>query len=1303
MTRNGLVQRFGSRNWFLIVLLLGTVLSCEGQFLPATSHQQTAVTTIDTSKNGSDRTGPVYEFTQEELGYFSEPGKDGDGDGYTDLHEFLVGTVVTSDASDPSELSQFRSLNTYLGESLEVRFLPEIAKLARKLEYDPVQMYNWVYSTIEYEPYDGSRKGALATLLTGRGNEWDQSTLLISLLRISGFPARYRRIRFMKTPNWGARAAYVEVWLPNTPYQDRIVRGIAPADKGIWYPLVPWAKQMRVLSEGVDLFPRRGMGFAEVPQSLRDFPGQYLYAPTQLTAMEAFEDHLGQYLLDNDYEIQSVAQIPRREEIVPRTAPFLPRALPSHLDWKLDSAPRQKTGDVEQNEQVWIDFRVVHAANGGQLGEVRIPLASAAGRAMAFDFTVGENISIWVDGRKSHVFPATMSPNTSVHLQFKWKGADGYLSVVNHGLKNIPANAVVAVGLDDLATSPQVTERLKGALLDTLSTEWDGNLRGAHLARMGGLLAHEWLRRIYDNQKRASLLLHVDHGVQEDRRRVVMLMSMPSSIVTTDHSPFLVIPRWIVHGSLRHNKGFWKDDKKPWERGGADVVHGSPLSTLWYDLTGHTASYNESEVLEDWLYVEALSTISGIFQAQNNGVELVKLTRGLPRGMDADGRYYRIGGVKVHLNSVLGAQGALAVENALYHPDTAYVLVPLTTFDIGDGNPNYVYMDKRGGSFGYRVGSFNGGLQQFLNEIENYGVGVAFGIHFNDLSTAGRIAGAEIVKNNPFLVTLPSVGSDPFSGVPPSSGDAPIIPTPEGDPNPGGNPTPGNSSENSGPATGKVSLFAGNAGFGRIEDDSVQIVGFGAFEMKIEFDEPGQDPVIVEGGFELDGPLQVDLMWEMTVERDPATGQVVDIQTRELLPSQSEVPALPGQELFAEFGRDGVVSGTPVDVPSDVFSHASTTENNLIVTSLDPPVGEESAASGSVEGMPFVPPSTSNRPEIVTASVGEGGMINAPRSEVVAAPVESGGDPVNLVTGEFYTEENPDLMIASRGPDVSIVRSYRSQLIYDGPFGYGWAWNHSESLLYEKEQGEEGEPDRTHVIYYDARRTRYRLTDNLDGTYGHPPGVLFELVKQGDTYLVTHRDGSTARFLAAGGVLLHKADRNGNALTFVYGLSGRLVRIRGASGQWLSLFYNEGGKVRRVLDSTGRFVDYVYDDNGKDLAAFVDASKASTSYEYLSDQENPLNNHNMSRYTLPSGNSLAIYYYKNDRVSKHETVDDNGVRYTFNFEYSPVNRYTTTEDESGFVRKVSWDENHNVIRLETESGKGNFLLRKSASMTAFTI
>lgn len=100
--------------------------------------------------------------------------------------------LMTTAPPTPIETQDCNCTNTDLGQTQEeVKQTAEIAALAAKLDYSPVKIFKYVYDTITYEPYYGSLKGAQGTLISGAGNDTDQASLLIALLRASNIPARY--------------------------------------------------------------------------------------------------------------------------------------------------------------------------------------------------------------------------------------------------------------------------------------------------------------------------------------------------------------------------------------------------------------------------------------------------------------------------------------------------------------------------------------------------------------------------------------------------------------------------------------------------------------------------------------------------------------------------------------------------------------------------------------------------------------------------------------------------------------------------------------------------------------------------------------------------------------------------------------------------------------------------------------------------------------------------------------------------------------------------------------------------------
>jgi|GEM_PF-5236872 len=78
-----------------------------------------------------------------------------------------------------------------LGVTKDTEVSPEISVLSQELGAEPVKIFGYVRNNFDYQPYFGSVKGSVGTYWEKAGNDMDQSSLLISLFRASGIPARY--------------------------------------------------------------------------------------------------------------------------------------------------------------------------------------------------------------------------------------------------------------------------------------------------------------------------------------------------------------------------------------------------------------------------------------------------------------------------------------------------------------------------------------------------------------------------------------------------------------------------------------------------------------------------------------------------------------------------------------------------------------------------------------------------------------------------------------------------------------------------------------------------------------------------------------------------------------------------------------------------------------------------------------------------------------------------------------------------------------------------------------------------------
>ena len=107
---------------------------------------------------------------------------------------FIMSSMASASPTQGAALPQksFKTAPTPVvaGNSAD-KITPEIEALARGLQYDPLTIFNWVRNHIDYECYYGSKKGAHLTLMEMGGNDYDQASLMIALLRVSGYAAAY--------------------------------------------------------------------------------------------------------------------------------------------------------------------------------------------------------------------------------------------------------------------------------------------------------------------------------------------------------------------------------------------------------------------------------------------------------------------------------------------------------------------------------------------------------------------------------------------------------------------------------------------------------------------------------------------------------------------------------------------------------------------------------------------------------------------------------------------------------------------------------------------------------------------------------------------------------------------------------------------------------------------------------------------------------------------------------------------------------------------------------------------------------
>ncbi|SAL35239.1 Rhs family protein [Caballeronia udeis] len=96
---------------------------------------------------------------------------------------------------DPPKEGLLRSFGVTAANGVVTNNAPpgpaSVEELARALRYDPDLIYQYVRNNIEIDPVRGIHKGALGAVIDNYGSAFDQSRLMVWLLLLSGYEARF--------------------------------------------------------------------------------------------------------------------------------------------------------------------------------------------------------------------------------------------------------------------------------------------------------------------------------------------------------------------------------------------------------------------------------------------------------------------------------------------------------------------------------------------------------------------------------------------------------------------------------------------------------------------------------------------------------------------------------------------------------------------------------------------------------------------------------------------------------------------------------------------------------------------------------------------------------------------------------------------------------------------------------------------------------------------------------------------------------------------------------------------------------
>ena len=274
---------------------------------------------------------------------------------------------------------------------------PLIVKKATELGHDPIRIYNFVHDEILTELYAGSKKGAVGTLREGTGNDVDQASLLIALLRASGIPARYEIGNLAFTPAQANQYAGVNelsvasgllssTGIPNSFFSlgqgqgiglqvehtwvraqvaDVAYRGIPrPGTSLSWVHLAPAIKQF-VPDSPVDL--RDAVTF--------DF-GAYVSGVKAETPLEVYERQLREFVRSGAIKCPTLDDAEPQRWIEPAALELLPSELPVRRISTLAAY-----AEVPASERHTVRF-LGQSSQGASQFNYQVPMASLWGKSV---------------------------------------------------------------------------------------------------------------------------------------------------------------------------------------------------------------------------------------------------------------------------------------------------------------------------------------------------------------------------------------------------------------------------------------------------------------------------------------------------------------------------------------------------------------------------------------------------------------------------------------------------------------------------------------------------------------------------------------------------------------------------------------------------------------------------------------------------------------------------------------------------------------------------------------------------------
>ena len=584
-----------------------------------------------------------------------------------------------------------------LAATIEVQLTPEIISKAAALGNSPLAIYEFVRNNVRFQPYLGSRKGAVETLRQLHGNDTDQASLLLALLRASNIPCRYVRGTVEMTPerarSWlgvdHAQTAgsilttagldglnivngpnvvairctrvWVEAYLPYSNY-----RGVPNESTGkTWVPLDPTFTLSNIVAGQDVLTP---MGF-NVDAFLADYISTF-HVPSPV---EKFVADVQTYL-NTAQPGTTVAQVERTFSNAAQTLGLLPASLPYQV-----RAINSRFSELEDNKRYKVRFRLYNGGTG--FIDYTINLSQIAGQQVTIDYVGATPADQAIIDANGGIFETP--PNlVSLKARLKLNGTPLVTSpnAIGMGLTHSSdlhfLHPSGASNVQPLIQNTIIAGNTQAIAFDTFLDTGD-SVFGSGNAGLT-LLESEL------HSTAAGYLGRVDRG-QEQVQRLMRMVS------TQDVSEAIVESSVSVGFSFGTPVSFeWTGLIVDADRRivGPFAVDGNASKHVPYMfLTGYDGSTMENRIFEDTYEQEAVSTIKILELASDAGIPVFRIITSI--AADAPG-----------LSQPASVVNAINAALAQGH----HVIVPRNGMTIGNwSGTGYIDLNPNTGAAGYII------------------------------------------------------------------------------------------------------------------------------------------------------------------------------------------------------------------------------------------------------------------------------------------------------------------------------------------------------------------------------------------------------------------------------------------------------------------------------------------------------------------------------------------------------------------------------------------------------------------------